>query len=166
MRTCDNHRMPRPATGKTPVRNARIADETWLRLLARAELEGRNASDVLGSLADDYGAKPTTTAYDLTFANWPEAVSWAQRREEPIEALGRALSGSATVVCGEWLTVAMWIAADRHPNDLEQQQRILAGHVLRTVMSGDYWTEKFRDARHLLDTVQAVIAQHWPLGSD
>lgn len=162
MRTCDNRRMPRPATGKTPVRNARIADRKWLRLLARADLEGRSASDVLDSLAGDYGNGSVKAAYELTFANWPEAADWARPREDAVADLARDLFQSAGIVGGEWLTVAVWRVTDRYPSDPDQQQRVLAGHVLRAATASGDWTREFRGEQHLLDTVQAVIARHWP----
>lgn len=43
---CDDQTVPRPATGKTPVRNLRVVDEVWKPALAAA----RSSSD--GTITD------------------------------------------------------------------------------------------------------------------
>ncbi|WP_143645439.1 hypothetical protein [Streptomyces swartbergensis] len=41
--------MPRPATGKTPLRNVRVPDELWAAAMAEAKEEGRSLTDVIVS---------------------------------------------------------------------------------------------------------------------
>ena len=54
--TCDTDRMPRPATGKTPVRNLRVPDEIWDTALANARAEGRTITDVITTYLKRYNA--------------------------------------------------------------------------------------------------------------
>lgn len=44
--TCDDLPVARPATGKTPVRNMRIADDVWLPALAAARDSGHTMTEV------------------------------------------------------------------------------------------------------------------------
>lgn len=55
---CDDQPMPRPATGKTPVRNLRVVDEVWLPALAKAHAEGRTLTDVLVTYMRRYISTP------------------------------------------------------------------------------------------------------------
>ncbi len=91
MTTCDNQRVPRPATGKTPVRNVRIPDEDWFPLVAKAEMEGRTASDALAESARRYVADAAATGYEFTYANWPDAGAWAPAHFTALTALGEEL---------------------------------------------------------------------------
>lgn len=45
--TWDHGCMPRPATGKTPVRNLRVSDAIWKPALAKAKGEGRSLTEVI-----------------------------------------------------------------------------------------------------------------------
>lgn len=45
--TCDDRQVPRPATGKTPVRNLRVVDEVWKPALDRAQADGRTITEVI-----------------------------------------------------------------------------------------------------------------------
>lgn len=54
--TCDTDRMPRPATGKTPVRNLRVPDEIWEKALENAHAEGRTITDVIIAALKRYNA--------------------------------------------------------------------------------------------------------------
>lgn len=50
--------MPRPATGKTPVRNLRVPDEIWKPALAKAQAEGTTLTQVLTRYLARYIATP------------------------------------------------------------------------------------------------------------
>lgn len=52
--TCDDQPVPRPATGKTPVRNLRVPDEIWEPALAKAHEEGRTLTDVIKDFLREY----------------------------------------------------------------------------------------------------------------
>jgi len=45
--TCDDLPVPRPATGKTPVRNLRVASEVWQPALEAAREQGNTITDVI-----------------------------------------------------------------------------------------------------------------------
>lgn len=165
MSTCDDQQVPKPATGKTPVRSARVADEEWLPAVARAEMEGRTASDVMADGIRQYGAGPAAGAYDFTIANWPDAAAWAR---DHLAALGRLMDdldaalGSVPV---EWLSVAAWLASTHHEGDAAQQNRVVTGHILRRFADLDAVRARYRDTRHLSETVQAILAAHLPLAA-
>ena len=169
MSTCDDHRVPKPATGKTPVRNARVADDVWLPALAKAEAEGETASDAVTHGLRMYAAEPLPSSYDFTFANWPEAAGWHAKRSAAFAALESELSAATGFLPPEWLAIAVWLASTHHPTDAAQAKRVITGHVLRRAMSGDYadpggWRGRYRDSRHLSETVQAILERHLPLG--
>lgn len=56
--TCDDQPMPRPATGKTPVRNLRSPDHIWKPALERAHAEGTTLTEVINRYLARYGSKP------------------------------------------------------------------------------------------------------------
>lgn len=56
--TCDDRRVPRPATGKTPVRNVRIADGLWRAAMDKARAEGRTMTDVIAAYLRRYVSTP------------------------------------------------------------------------------------------------------------
>ena len=56
--TCDDRDMPRPPTGRTPVRNLRVVDEVWLPALAKARAEGRTLTDVIVTYLRRYVSTP------------------------------------------------------------------------------------------------------------
>jgi hypothetical protein len=56
--TCNDRRVPRPATGKTPNRNLRVPDAIWDAALAKAHAEGRTLTDVITAYLRRYIAKP------------------------------------------------------------------------------------------------------------
>lgn len=164
MSMCDDQQVPKPATGKTPVRNARIPDEVWLPGLARAEMEDRTATDALVEAFRAYGTESPAAAYDYTFANWPDAGEWA--RGGQVAALYDDLLAATAAYSLEYVAVAAWLAVTDHPADVAQQKRIIAGHILRRALAPDAvgWRDKYRDARHLTEAVQAIIERHLPLG--
>lgn len=45
--TCDDLTVPRPSTGKTPVRNLRVPEDIWRAAQEKAKAEGRTLTDVL-----------------------------------------------------------------------------------------------------------------------
>jgi hypothetical protein len=160
---CDDQQVPKPATGKTPVRNARIPDEIWLPGLARAEMEGRSASDGLNEAFGEWGTKPPASGYAYTFANWPAAREWASGGK--VGALYDDLFAATAAYNLEYVAVAAWLAVTHHPKDVKQQKRVLAGHILRRALAADAAgpREKYRDSRHLSETVQAILERHLPL---
>lgn len=50
--------MPRPATGKTPVRNLRVPDSIWKPALEKAEAEGRTLTEVITTYLRRYISRP------------------------------------------------------------------------------------------------------------
>lgn len=54
--TCDTGPMPRPATGKTPVRNVRVSDEIWDTALDNARAEGKTITEVIIAALKRYNA--------------------------------------------------------------------------------------------------------------
>ena len=50
--------MPRPATGKTPLRNLRVPDGIWHAAQEKAKAEGRTLTDVLLAYLRRYIATP------------------------------------------------------------------------------------------------------------
>jgi hypothetical protein len=56
--TCEDRRMPRPATGKTPVRNLRVPDHIWEPALAKAHAEGKTLTEVITAYLRRYIATP------------------------------------------------------------------------------------------------------------
>lgn len=55
---CDTEDVPRPATGKTPVRNLRVADDLWHALQEKAAAEGRTVTEVLTTYIKRYVSSP------------------------------------------------------------------------------------------------------------
>lgn len=56
--TCEDRRMPRPATGKTPNRNIRVPGHLWNAAMAKAQAEGRTLTDVLLAYLRRYVSTP------------------------------------------------------------------------------------------------------------
>ena len=59
--TCEDEHVPRPATGETPVRNIRVAENLWSAAKAKAKAEGRTMTDVLVSYLRRYVSTPPRT---------------------------------------------------------------------------------------------------------
>jgi uncharacterized protein (DUF1778 family) len=51
-----DQQVPRPATGKTPLRNIRMSNDLWNALKEAAEYEGKTVTDVLVAYARRYVA--------------------------------------------------------------------------------------------------------------
>jgi len=50
--------MPRPATGKTPVRNLRVPEHIWGPALDKAKAEGRTLTEVITAYLRRYISTP------------------------------------------------------------------------------------------------------------
>jgi hypothetical protein len=55
---CDDQGMPRPATGKTPLRNIRVAEDLWNAAKEKAEAEGRTLTGVIVDYLRRYAVTP------------------------------------------------------------------------------------------------------------
>lgn len=55
---CDDQDVPRPATGKTPLRNIRVPSDLWSAALAKARAENRTLTDVLVAYLRRYVSTP------------------------------------------------------------------------------------------------------------
>lgn len=164
--TCEDQRVPKQSTGRTPVRNLRVADERWLPALAKAEAEGRTLTEVIDGFLGKYAAEPIADARQFTLANWPEARQWTGSHASALEELARDLQEAIGPVGAEWLAVTAWLASTRHPADEVQQRRVLTGHIIGRALDMPQsapWRARYRDTRHLLDTVQAILEQRVPL---
>lgn len=164
MSMCDDQRVPKPATGKTPVRNARIPDEVWLPALARAEMEGRSASDAMTEGMRRYATESPAAAYAFTLDNWPDAREWLRSLSAGIGKMYDDLFAAGAVPDFEYLAVATWLAVTHHPGDVAQQKRVITGHILRFAMRFPEggWRDRYRDSRHLSETIQVILEQHLP----
>lgn len=63
--TWHDGRVPRPATGQTPVRNLRVPDHIWKPALEKAHAEGRTLTDVLIRYLIRYGSTPPRSRQDV-----------------------------------------------------------------------------------------------------
>ncbi|MFI5062772.1 MAG: hypothetical protein ACHP9Z_02160 [Streptosporangiales bacterium] len=155
--------MPRPATGKTPLRNLRSPDEVWLPALARAAAEGETVTDVINDRLREYGSTPPS--HRFTFAEWPDARPWLDAQFPAWSAAAQALVDvTAGLVDQEYAGVALWLALTRHPADQAQQQRVMAGFLLgraNTVEDGG-WRDRYADSRALLRAITEVLSEHLP----
>lgn len=50
--------MPRPPTGKTPVRNLRVPEDIWRAAQQKAAAEGRTLTDVIVAYLKRYASTP------------------------------------------------------------------------------------------------------------
>jgi hypothetical protein len=55
---CEDQGVPRPATGKTPLRNIRVAEDLWKAAQAKAEAEGRTLTGVIVDYLRRYISTP------------------------------------------------------------------------------------------------------------
>lgn len=51
---CEDQEVPRPATGKTPVRSLRVADALWRAAVVKARAEGKTITQVIVELLRAY----------------------------------------------------------------------------------------------------------------
>lgn len=56
--TCDDQKVPRPATGQTPSRNLRVPDGIWSAAKAKAKAEGRTLTEVIVAYLRRYVSTP------------------------------------------------------------------------------------------------------------
>lgn len=167
--TCKDGRMAKQSTGRTPVRNLRMADERWLPALAKAEAEGRTITDVIDAYLGEYTAKPMVGARQFTLSNWPEAREWINAHSGALAGLTRDVDAAVGQVLPEWLAIAAWLSTTRHPVEPVQQRRVLMGHIIGRAIekpADAAWRSRFRDTRHLLDTLQAILDERLPLTED
>jgi hypothetical protein len=157
--------MPRPATGKTPVRNLRVADDIWLPALAKAVAEGRTLTDVIEGSLRRYNAKAVPPDHQFKFANWPDVSPWLDERMGAFNALDGEISDVLGRDDPEYLAVATWLAVTRHPSDTSQQQRVLTGFLLSPALDDTKgaWRNRYRDSRHLAEVILEVLGRHLPL---
>jgi hypothetical protein len=87
-------------------------------------------------------------------------------RRPAFEALSKEISDATEVITPEYLAVATWLAATHHRTDPAQQKRVITGHVVRRAqqVTEGGWRDRYRDTRHLSDTVQAILDKYLPLG--
>ena len=165
MSMCDDQQMAKPATGKTPVRNARIPDHVWLPALAKAEALGLTASDAMTGALQSWTAEPLPGAYEFTFANWPEAREWTGARPT-FEALAKEIGDATGVITPEYLAVATWLAGTHHHADPAQQERVITGHVVRAGPGGHQRRLAGQVPGHPppVRDVQAILDKYLPLG--
>ncbi len=57
----DDVPVPRPATGKTPVRNVRVPEQIWRAAQEKAAAEGRTMTDVIVAYLKRYVSTPPRT---------------------------------------------------------------------------------------------------------
>jgi hypothetical protein len=166
--TCDDRVVPKQATGKTQIRTLRAADDVWLPALARADAEGIPLSEVLIEKLREYGRGQLAPARQFTYENWPEARDWTATHISALAALGDEIDKATGFLPPGWLPVAAWLAATHHQNDAAQQRRVITGHVLRRAMevTKGGWRDRYRDSRHLSETVQSILERHLPLAAD
>lgn len=54
--TCETGRVPRPATGVTPVRNIRVRPDVWEPALENAQQDGTTLTNVITRFLERYNA--------------------------------------------------------------------------------------------------------------
>jgi hypothetical protein len=121
------------------------------------------------SFLGDYAGTAIAGARRFTLANWPEARQWTDSHSRALAGLVGDIEAAIGDVSAEWLAVAAWLASTRHPADEVRQRRVLIGHLIGRAVdmpAGTAWRARFRDTRHLLGTVQAILDQRMPLDQD
>jgi hypothetical protein len=153
------------------------------RFKGRTSLEAYSDSTGAGPRAPSVTATVHNTSdqpiYDAEFLWRRGSASHCEPNPEPIGILlpGEQHKGrrefpsdtnwdvSGAILPPEWFTVAAWLAGTHHQNDAAQQKRVITGHVLRRAMevTEGGWRDRYRDSRHLSETVQAILERHLPL---
>jgi hypothetical protein len=113
------------------------------------ELQGRELRESIDERKREAEDKGRAQAAQVTA--W---FAWAQ-------ATGAAVEGFTAAFA--------WLASTRHPADHVQQRRVMAGHIIGRALdmpADTLWRVRYRDTRHLLDTVQAILDQRMPLSED
>ncbi|MGH3284426.1 MAG: hypothetical protein ACRDPD_07035 [Streptosporangiaceae bacterium] len=155
--------MPRPPTGKTPVRNHRSPDETWLPALAKTVADGTTMTDLINPVLAEYGSTPPDRG--LTFAERPDALPWLEASfpawRDCADAIAAATGGLAE---REYAGVAVWLALTHSPASRRQQKRVIAGFVLlRANTAGEAdLAERTAGGQALIRAVNGVLDQYLP----
>jgi hypothetical protein len=159
--TCDDQGVPRPPTGKTPVRNLRSPDEDWLPALAKTVADGTTMTDLITPVVREYGSTPPSR--EMTFAGRPDALPWLDASYPAWRDCATAIAAATAGLAGqEYAAVALWLALTRYPADRKQQKRIIAGFVLLRgkTTTADGWQERHPDSRALIRAVNDVLDEH------
>ncbi len=157
--TCDDQRVGRPATGKTPLRNVRSGDDIWLPVLAKALAEATTATDVVNAGLREYISTPP----DLTFSEWPEAPQWLEGNCPGWRKTAAAVRDvTADLADEEYLGVALWLAVTRHRPADQAPQRLVAGFLLlrANLVTEGGWRDRYPDSDALLRAINAVLSEH------
>src|ERR1700735_4656902 len=96
--TCDDQGVARPATGKTPVRNLRSRDETWLPALAKTVARGSTLTEKINADLDKFGRD----APELTFALYPASRRWLETNYPQWQDVAAAVEKAAGLHGGEF----------------------------------------------------------------
>jgi hypothetical protein len=175
--TCDDQRVGRPATGKTPLRNLRLDDQAWLPALAGTVANGTTVTDLVDGTLRDHGSAPLDRP--LTFGNWPDAAPWLEEHYPRWTELAAEIEATAPGLADtEYIGVALWLAMTRHRGrgkpagdrhghrPRNQQQHVMAGFLLRCAMTAEPggWREKYEDPDALLEAINQVLDEHLPGG--
>jgi hypothetical protein len=153
-------RVPRPKTGETPIRHVRVDDNLWMQVGQVASRDGRTVTAVVVDALRQH------VAHQFTFAKWPDVEPWLDKQPAGIfDALDAEISEAVGWSDSEYLGVAAWLAATRHPGDREQQQRMLTGFLLGRALdvAKGGWRDRYRDSRQLGEAIREVLDRHLPL---
>jgi hypothetical protein len=154
--TCNDQRVGRPATGKTPLRSLRSGALVWYPALAHSIADGDTLTDVVNDILRDYGRTPLIRP--LTFGDWPDASPWLEAHYPGWPQLAAAIQAAAPGLAdAEYIGVAVWLAMTSR-RAREQRQHVIAGFLLSRAMTteADGWREKRDDAQALLNLLKAL----------
>ncbi len=160
--TCDDLRVGRPATGKTPLRNLRSDNVVWLPALARTVAEDTTVTALFNDTLREYGSALPDPP--LTFGHWPDAVPWLDAHYRAWPKLAAAIQVAAPGLADtDYIGVALWLAMTRR-RDRKQQQHVIAGFLLSRAMTTEAagWREKYDDLEALLKAINQVLDEHLP----
>jgi hypothetical protein len=159
--TCDDQDVPRPPTGKTPVRNLRSPDEDWLPALAKTVADETTMTNLITSVVREYGSTPPSRP--MTFTGRPDALPWLDASYPAWRDCATAIAAATAGLAGqEYAAVALWLALTRYPADRKQQKRIITGLVLlhAKTTTADGWQERHPDPRALIRAINDVLDGH------
>lgn len=157
--TCDDQDVPRPPTGKTPVRNLRNPDEDWLPALAKTVADETTMTNLIAPVVREYGSTPPSRP--MTFTGRPDALPWLDASYPAWRDCATAIA-AAGLAGQEYAAVALWLALTRYPADRKQQKRIITGFVLlhakTTTAAGQQ--ERQLNPRALILAINGVLDEH------
>lgn len=115
--TCDTDRMPRPATGVTPVRNLRVKGEIWDPALERAKGDGTTITNVITRFLERYNAMTTAERLEAAGLNEPTDVAIRPDIRSLNVATIRRLAAKAEEIAPDgWASrIAAGVPADERP---------------------------------------------------